>query len=187
MKRDIFIHRLALVETDAVGEGTRIWPYAHVMKGAIVGRNCNVGEHCFIESGATIGDGVTVKNGVAVWDGVTIEDDVFIGPYAVFTNVKNPRSAFKKSSAEFDKTLIKRGATIGANATVVCGVTVGEYAFIAAGSVVTKDIPAHRLAAGVPAKAKGWMCVCGLRLRAGGRCDCGRRYRVSPNRVQPLL
>ncbi len=172
------VHRLAIVETDAVGAGTRVWAFAHVMKGARVGERCNLGEGVFVEGGVSIGDDVTIKNGVAVYDRVTIEDGAFIGPHAVFTNDLRPRSGpFKRGPEQFAPTRIGRGATIGANATVVCGHTVGAYAMVGAGAVVTRDVPPHALVVGVPARKAGFVCACGETLPATLRCTCGRRYR----------
>jgi len=172
------VHPLAMVESDAIGSGTRVWAYAHVMKGARVGARCNLGEGVFVEGGVVIGDDVTIKNGVAVYDRVTIEDEAFIGPHAVFTNDLRPRSGrFKRGPEQFAPTRIGRGATIGANATVVCGHTVGAYAMVGAGSVVTRDVPPHALVLGVPARAAGFVCACGEQLPRSLRCGCGRRYR----------
>ena len=172
------IHPRALVESAQVGLGTRVWAFAHVMKGAKIGRRCNIGEGAFVESGAVIGDDVTVKNGVAVWDRVTIEDDVFLGPACVLTNDLRPRGGrFKRPPTAFAPTLIRRGATIGANATIVCGHEVGEYAMVAAGAVVTTDVPPFALVAGVPARKIGHVCACGEPLPRGLRCRCGLRYR----------
>ena len=180
-------HPAAMVETDAVGEGTRIWAFAHVMKGARVGAGCNLGEGVFVESGVVIGDSVTVKNGVALYDGVTIADDAFIGPHAVFTNDLRPRSGqFKRPPATFLPTVIGRGATVGANATIVCGVRVGDYAMIAAGAVVTKDVAPYALVAGVPARAAGFVCACGDKLSASLRCGCGRGYERVASGLVPL-
>ena len=153
---DIQAHPLALCESDDVGFGTRIWPFAHVMEGAHVGAGCNIGEHAFIESGAWVGDGVTVKNGVLIWDRVVIEDYVFLGPGAVFSNDLVPRAGSGRSHDDFLPTLVRRGATIGANATIVCGVTIGPHAFVGAGAVVTRDVPAGALVVGNPAVQKGW-------------------------------
>jgi UDP-2-acetamido-3-amino-2,3-dideoxy-glucuronate N-acetyltransferase len=172
----VFVHERGLCESDEVGPRTRIWAFAHVMRGAVLGSDCNIGEHCFIESGASIGNRVTVKNGVAVWDRVAIEDEVFVGPYAVFTNDRNPRVAFKKTREEFLPTRVERGSTIGANATIVCGVTIGEGAFVGAGAVVTANVPRYALMAGNPARRIGWMCACGERLPAELKCACGRDY-----------
>jgi acetyltransferase-like isoleucine patch superfamily enzyme len=172
----VFVHERGLCESTDVGPGTRIWAFAHVMKGARIGAHCNIGDHAFVETGAVLGDRVTVKNAVLIWDGVTVEDEVFLGPNMVFTNVLNPRVAFKKSRDQFLKTLVRRGAAIGANATIVCGVTIGEQAFIGAGAVVTKDVAAHALVVGTPARQVGWACTCGERLPETLICDCGRRF-----------
>ena len=154
MARDpsVFVHPHALCESDDVGPRTRVWAFAHVMKGARVGTDCNVCDHAFIEGGAVVGDRVIVKNGVMIWDRVTIEDDVFLGPHAVFTNDLRPRIEVRTPREEWLPTLVKKGASIGANATIVCGTTIGEYALIGAGSVVTRDVPPRTLVAGVPAK-----------------------------------
>ena len=178
MPRDssVFVHDLGLCESDDVGPRTRIWAFAHVMRGAAVGSDCNIGEHVFIEAGASIGDRVTIKNGVAVWDGVTIGDEVFVGPYAVFTNDLTPRVGFKKSRERFLPTRVERGVTIGANATIVCGITIAGGAFIGAGAVVTKSVSAYALMVGNPARRTGWMCACGEKLPRELRCTCGREY-----------
>ena len=173
----VFVHPAALCESDDVGPRTRIWAFAHVMQGAVVGADCNVGDHAFIENGARLGNKVTVKNGVQVWDKVTVEDEVFLGPDVIFTNDATPRVAFKKTPDAFKPTLVKRGASIGANATIVCGVTIGEQAFVGAGSVIIRDVPAHALVVGNPARRVGWMCSCGEKLGRDLACACGRRYR----------
>jgi acetyltransferase-like isoleucine patch superfamily enzyme len=172
----VFVHERALCESDDVGPRTRVWAFAHVMKGAVVGADCNLGDHAFVESGARIGDRVTVKNAVLIWDKVVVEDDVFLGPNMVFTNDMNPRAAFKKPASEFLPTLVKRGVSIGANATIVCGLTIGENAFVGAGTVVIHDVPAYALVVGNPAHQIGWMCACGERLGESLSCACGRRY-----------
>lgn len=178
-----FIHPQALCESDEVGEGTRVWAFAHVLRGARVGRDCNVGDHAYVEAGAVVGDRVTVKNGVLLWDGVTVEDDVFLGPHVVFTNDLNPRAAFRKPQSAFLPTRVGQGASVGANATIVCGVTLGEGCFVGAGSVVVDDVPAHALVVGNPARRIGWMCACGARLpdevRDAVRCGCGRAWRLT--------
>ncbi len=173
----VFVHERALCESDDVGPGTRVWAFAHVMAGATIGSGCNICDHAFIESGVVIGDNVTVKNHVLIWDRVMIEDDVFLGPGAVFTNDPAPRAAHKKPPERFLPTLVRRGATIGANATIVCGVTIGPSSFVGAGSVVTKDVAAHGLVAGNPARRIGWVCECGLKLPENLACSCGFRYR----------
>ena len=173
----VFVHPLGLCESSTVGAGTRVWAFAHVMAGALLGRDCNVGDHAFVETGAVVGDRVTLKNAVLVWDGVTIEDDVFVGPAVVFTNHLRPRS-----KAAFDRvpTLVRRGATLGAAATVVCGITIGRQAFVAAGAVVTADVPDHGFVAGNPAVHKGWVCTCGAALPADLACPCGQRFTGTP-------
>ena len=181
----VFVHETALCESSDVGPRTRVWAFAHIMEGASVGTDCNICDHAFIESGAKVGNGVTVKNNVVIWDRVTIEDDVFIGPNATFTNDRNPRSAVKKTSAELIPTLVRQGATVGANATIVCGVTIGESAFIGAGTVVSSDVLPYALMIGNPARRHGWMCVCGNRLPADLRCFCGRRYQEEHGALMP--
>jgi UDP-2-acetamido-3-amino-2,3-dideoxy-glucuronate N-acetyltransferase len=185
-ERDRF-HRLAVVESARVGAGTRVWAFAHVMKGARVGARCNLGEGVFVESGVSIGDDVTVKNGVALYDGVTVEDEAFLGPHAVFTNDLRPRSGrFKRPPEKFAPTRIGRGATVGANATVICGHVIGAHAMIAAGAVVTTDVAPHALVAGVPARRIGFVCACGETLPRGLACGCGRRYRRAGAGLAPV-
>jgi UDP-2-acetamido-3-amino-2,3-dideoxy-glucuronate N-acetyltransferase len=172
---------MGLCESEAVGPRTRIWAFAHVMPGAIVGADCNLGDHTFVEDGATIGNGVTVKNGVAVWRGVTVDDDAFVGPYVTFTNDLRPRSRRRVPPDELVPTHIGRGASLGANATIVCGVRVGAHAFVGAGAVVTKDIEDHALVVGNPARRVGWVCECGERLDRSLVCpSCERSYDPGP-------
>jgi UDP-2-acetamido-3-amino-2,3-dideoxy-glucuronate N-acetyltransferase len=161
-----FVHPQALVETKEIGARTRVWAFAHVMAGARLGSDCNICDHAFVESGVVLGNNVTVKNGVAIWHGVTIEDDVFLGPNCVLTNDPNPRAYIKKGEDTLTETLIRSHATIGANATIVCGVTIGHYAFIGAGATVIRSIPDFALVVGNPARQTGWMCVCAHRLGA---------------------
>jgi UDP-2-acetamido-3-amino-2,3-dideoxy-glucuronate N-acetyltransferase len=172
-------HPQALVETDEIGPGSRIWAFAHVMAGARIGRDCNICEHCFVEKGAVIGDKVTVKNHVAVWDGVTIADGVFLGPNVALTNDLRPRSRAEHWTRR--ETFIGQGATVGANATLLCGIRVGQYAFIGAGSVVTQDVPAHTLVYGNPARRRGYVCRCAEPItftRQHATCRaCGSRFR----------
>lgn len=171
-----FAHSHALVETDEIGEGTRVWAFAHVMKGAVIGKNCNIGDHAFVESNVAIGDGVTIKNGVAVWDGVSLGNNVFVGPNAVFTNDLNPRAEVKKTPEQFVMTAVQEGASIGANATVVCGITIGRYAFIGAGTVIFRDVPDHAMMVGNPARQIGFMCDCGAKLSGSLVCACGHSF-----------
>ena len=173
---EVFIHPLGLNESEDVGRGTRIWAFSHVMSGARVGENCNIGESCFVESGSSIGDNVTLKNGVQIWEGVCIEDDVFIGPNATFTNDRNPRARNRKSGEELLPTRVRQGATIGANATILPSITIGEHAFIGAGATVTKDVLPYALMMGDVSRQSGWMCICGKRLSPDEVCQCGRLY-----------
>lgn len=187
------IHSTADVEPGAtVGDGTRIWHFCHVMPGAVIGRDCILGQNVFVAATARIGDRVKIQNNVAVYDAVTLEDDVFCGPSCVFTNVSTPRSPYPRKD-RYEPTRIGRGATIGANATIVCARTVGPWAFVGAGAVVTADVPAYGLVLGTPARLKGWMCECGERLPLGiddreerGACAaCSRTYHRHGRVVRP--
>ena len=179
------VHATAIVDDGAdLGEGTRIWHWAHVCAGARIGRGCSLGQNVFVGNDVVIGDNVKIQNNVSVYDRVTLEDDVFCGPSMVFTNVVNPRSAVPRKD-EYRETLVRRGATLGANCTIICGVTIGRYAFVAAGAVVTRDVPDHALVAGVPARRIGWMSEHGERLdlpsRGEGEAECpatGKTYRL---------
>ena len=172
------VHESSYVDEGAsVGEGTRIWHFSHIMSGAVIGTKCSLGQNVNVGGKAVIGNGVKIQNNVSVYDDVIIEDEVFCGPSMVFTNVINPR-AFVERKQEYKKTVVKHGASIGANATVVCGVTLGEYCFVGAGSVVTKDVPAYALVYGSPARQHGWVCRCGVKLNAALTCpECGKHYR----------
>jgi UDP-2-acetamido-3-amino-2,3-dideoxy-glucuronate N-acetyltransferase len=183
---DYFAHASAVIDEGCIiGRGTRIWHFTHIMRGAVVGSNCNLGEHVYIESNVVLGNNVKVKNGVSIYDGVVCEDDVFLGPSMAFTNVSNPRSAISRK-AQFKKTLVKRGATIGANASIICGNTIGEYAMIGAGAVVTKSVPPYALMIGNPARQAGWVSEYGHKLKfdADGIGVCSEskvRYQLSNN------
>ncbi len=181
---DYFVHESSIVDEGAeIGAGTKIWHFCHVMAGALIGEDCNIGQNVFIGPDTKIGDRVKIQNNVSVYSGVRLEDEVFLGPSMVFTNVINPRSHVNRRD-EFQITLVKRGATIGANATILCGITLGAYAFVGAGSVVTRDVPDYALVHGNPARLQGWMCQCGhkLELIEGhegefARCQgCGKSY-----------
>jgi len=162
--KDYFVHPTATIDEPCeIGTGTKIWHYAHILKGATIGKDCNIGQNVIVSSGASLGNNVKVQNNVSIYTGVILEDDVFCGPSMVFTNVTIPRSHVSRKD-EYKKTLVKKGATIGANATIICGITINEYAFVGAGAVVTKDIPANALVVGNPARIVGWMCWCGEKL-----------------------
>lgn len=184
----MYIHPQALVESDQVGAGTRIWAFVHVLKGASIGARCNIGDHSFIENGVRIGDDVVIKNGVSIWQGVTIEDRVFIGPNASFTNDLVPRA--KVYHENYQKTLVREGGSIGANATILCGITLGRWCVVGAGSVVTRDVPDFGLVYGNPARLQGWSCICGLKLNFVGKqrtqCSCGFSYSVKTNQLVEL-
>jgi UDP-2-acetamido-3-amino-2,3-dideoxy-glucuronate N-acetyltransferase len=178
MVKDVFVHSLALCESETIGSGTRIWPFAHVMQGAQVGRRCNVGGGSFIESKAVVGDDCTIKNGVQIWDGVRLGNHVFVGPNATFTNDLRPRSGQVPNTFDLIETEVQSGVTIGANATILCGIKLGANSFVAAGAVVTRDVPAHAMMVGSPARTRGWVCHCGSSLPENLACECGRRYRL---------
>ena len=173
------VHRSSFVDDGAqVGDGTRIWHFCHVSPGAVIGERCVLGQNVFVADGVVVGDGVRIQNNVSLYDGVVLEDDVFCGPSSVFTNVRTPRSGFSRKD-EYARTVVRRGATIGANATIVCGVEVGAYSFIGAGAVVTRDVLPHRLVVGVPARAVGWVSHAGEILGEDLVCPrTGRRYRI---------
>lgn len=182
-----FKHPTALVESQNIGQGTRIWAFAHILKEAVIGNNCNIGNHCFIESGVNIGDNSTIKNGTSIWEGVTVEENVFIGPNVVFTNDLMPRSPRLPLVADRYKdkewlleTLIREGASIGANAIILCGLKIGKYAMIGAGTLVTKDVPDYSLVYGIPGRIKASVCRCGKKLVFKGNLatckECGSEY-----------
>ena len=182
------IHETAIVDEGAViGDGTRIWHWVHICGGARIGRNCSFGQNVFVADGVMIGDNVKVQNNVSIYDGVTLEDDVFCGPSMVFTNVYNPRAAISRRH-EYRPTLVRRGATLGANSTIVCGVTIGRYAFVGAGAVVTREVPAFALTMGVPARRVGWMSHYGERLSGDLICPVsGRHYReIAEDRLEEV-
>jgi acetyltransferase-like isoleucine patch superfamily enzyme len=186
MIESVFVHEKALCESLNIGHGSRVWAFSHVLPGAGIGRNCNIGEHVFIENKVVIGNGCTIKNGVAIWDKITLEDHVFVGPNVVFTNDLRPRAFIKRGLDQYLPTVLKQGCTIGANATLVCGIIVGEYAMVGAGSVVTKDVPSHTLVLGNPARIVERVCYCGTRLDLRDQCpECKKSLRE--NSIQFFL
>lgn len=187
---DYSVHESSYVDPGAqIGAGTKIWHFCHIMPGAVIGRRCSLGQNVVVMPGTRIGDNVKIQNNVSIYQGVTLEDEVFCGPSCVFTNVSTPRAHVPRKD-EYLPTLVRRGATIGANATIVCGITLGEYAFIAAGAVVAADVPPFALMVGVPARRVGWMCQCGERLllkQGEARCGrCGWSYREADGSLQQV-
>ncbi len=177
----ITIHPTAIVDEGAkIGDESRVWHWTHVCAGAQIGRGCSLGQNVYVGNDVIIGNNVKIQNNVSIYDAIRLEDDVFCGPSMVFTNVYNPRSAIVRKN-EYRPTLVKRGATLGANCTIVCGVTIGEYAFIGAGAVVNRDVKPFELVLGVPVKHRGWMCKCGIQIHEAGiiRCVCGKSYQIS--------
>lgn len=186
---DFFFHESSFVDDGAVvGPGTKIWHFCHIMGGAEIGERCNLGQNVVVMKGAKIGNQVKIQNNVSVYEGVILEDDVFCGPSCVFTNVSNPRSHVSRREV-YEETRVGQGSSIGANATIVCGSTLGEYCFIGAGAVVTSDVPPFALMVGVPARRVGWVCRCGERLHVANHraeCDrCGSAYREEDGGVVP--
>lgn len=182
----VFIHPQALVDPGAtVGPGSRIWAFAHLVKGSVVGEDCNICDHTFVEGKVRIGNRVTLKCGVYLWEGTTVEDDVFVGPNATFTNDLRPRS--KQYPSEFCKTILKQGCSIGAQATILPGLEVGRWAMVGAGAVITRSVPDFALVVGNPGRLRGWVCRCGQKLGsfADGvvSCNCGQSYQIKPNQT----
>ncbi len=188
-----FAHESSFVDAGAkIGDETKIWHFCHVSAGAEIGGKCSLGQNVFVANRVKIGNNVKIQNNVSIYEGVVLEDNTFCGPSMVFTNVKTPRSATpRNTSADYLETRVKHGASIGANATIVCGATIGEWAFIGAGAVVTKNVPPYALIAGVPGRIKGWVCQCGITLKFGGaqtQCDsCKRRYQKRTDEDVVLL
>jgi len=187
--REYFVHESAYVDEGAkIGKGTKVWHFCHVMPGAVIGERSSLGQNVVVMSGTKIGDNVKIQNNVSIYEGVELEDDVFCGPSMVFTNVINPRSHVSRKS-EYKRTLVRRGSSIGANATIVCGVTLGEYSFVGAGAVVTTDVPPFAMMVGVPARRRGWMCQCGERLPDSGTgtcAACGTQYEKAAEGIRPV-
>ena len=185
--RDIFVHESSFVDSPCrIGKGTKIWHFSHIMKDCIIGENCNIGQNVVISANVILGNNVKIQNNVSIYTGVICMDDVFLGPSCVFTNVINPRSHISRKD-EYKETLISKGASIGANATIICGINIGRYAMIGAGSVVTKDVPDFALVTGNPARIKGWMCQCGEKLifnNDNAICSvCSTKYVKSERKV----
>lgn len=191
MNKDFFAHETAVIDPDCfIGKGTKIWHFSHIMTECRIGDNCNIGQNVVISPGVILGNNVKVQNNVSVYTGVICEDDVFLGPSMVFTNVINPRSAITRRS-EYMTTIVRYGATIGANATIVCGIEIGKFAFIGAGAVVTKDVEPYALVVGNPARQIGWMCEYGHRLAfdSAGIASCpesGEKYKLENNKVTKI-
>lgn len=187
---DYFAHESSYVDEPChIGKGTKIWHFSHVMQNCIIGDRCNIGQNVVISPDVVLGNNVKIQNNVSVYTGVVCEDDVFLGPSCVFTNVINPRSHVSRKN-EYRKTLLKKGCSLGANSTIVCGHTIGKYALIGAGSVVTKDVPDYALVVGNPARVKGFVCACGEKLDFIGdnaRCKCGKKYKKTENSVEEIL
>ena len=182
--KDYFIHESSYVDENVtIGEGTKIWHFCHIQSGAVIGKNCSFGQNVNVGNNVKIGDGVKVQNNVSIYEGVELEDNVFCGPSCVFTNVTTPRANFPVHGV-YKKTLVKEGASLGANCTIVCGHTIGRNAMIAAGSVVTKDVDDYALMAGVPARRIAWVCECGKKLDEDLRCCCGRRYEIENEKIK---
>lgn len=180
-----FIHRSSYIDDRvSIGSGTKIWHFCHIQTGAVIGENCTLGQNVNISNRVIIGNGVKIQNNVSVYEGVEIEDDVFLGPSCVFTNDLTPRAGYPKGPANYVPTLVRAGASIGANATIVCGHTIGRCALIGAGAVITSDVPDHALMIGVPARQAGWVCACGKVLDDHWRCACGRSYQPGPDGLE---
>lgn len=184
-EKNYFVHESSIIDDDVeIGEGTKIWFFCHIQRGARIGKKCSLGQNVNISNNVKIGDGCKIQNNVSLYEGVELEDYVFCGPSCVFTNDLTPRAKYPKGSAGYKKTLIKEGASIGANATIVCGHTVGKWALIGSGAVVTKNVPDYALMLGVPAEVKGYVCECGQSLhfdKNTAECNCGRKYKKDYN------
>ena len=185
---DYFVHPSSYIDDGvSIGEGTKIWHFCHIQTGAVIGKNCSFGQNVNVSNNVKIGNGVKVQNNVSLYEGLELEDYVFCGPSCVFTNDLTPRAQYPKGHAGYKKTIVRNNATIGANATIVCGHELGEYCTIAAGAVVTKNVPAHALMAGVPARQIGWVCECGQVLDKRFCCpDCNRKYKLKSDTISEV-
>lgn len=185
---EYFVHESSYIDENVnIGNGTKIWHFCHIQKGSKIGENCSLGQNVNISNNVVIGNNVKIQNNVSVYEGVELEDYVFCGPSMVFTNDLTPRSQYPKGNSNYKKTLVKFGATIGANATIICGNTIGKYAMIASGSVITKNVPEYALMVGIPAKQQGWVCECGEVLDSDLVCrNCGQKYYISENKLMKV-
>lgn len=182
-----FVHKSSFVEDNVtIGDGTKIWLFCHIQSGAVIGENCSIGQNVNISNNVKIGSGVKIQNNVSVYEGVELEDYVFCGPSCVFTNDRIPRAKYPKNSSDYKKTIVKVGASIGANATIVCGHTIGKWAMIGAGAVVASDVPDYALMLGVPAKLSGWACECGNILNESLCCPCGLKYKNTDSGLEKI-
>ncbi len=186
--KEYFVHATSIVDADVeIGEGTKIWNFSHIQSGARIGRNCSLGQNVNVSNNVKVGNGCKIQNNVSLYEGVELEDYVFCGPSCVFTNDLTPRAKYPKGHAGYKKTIVEKGATVGANATIVCGHKIGKWALIGAGAVITSDVPAYALMLGVPAKRRGWVCECGELLPERLICTkCGREYQETDEGLERL-
>ncbi len=183
-----YIHSSSFIDDNvSIGSGTKIWHFCHVQSGASIGKNCVLGQNVNVSRNVKIGNGVKFQNNIIVCEGVELEDYVFVGPSSSFTNDLTPRAKYPKGTANYKRTLVRTGASIGANVAVVCGNTIGKWAFVGAGAVITSDVPDHALMLGVPARRAGWVCECGKTLGESLQCSCGRSYRIGKNGLEEIL
>ncbi len=188
MDKDYYIHSSSFIDDNvSIGNGTKIWHFCHIQSGSVIGKSCILGQNVNISNRVKIGNGVKIQNNVSVYEGVELEDDVFLGPSCVFTNDLTPRAKYPKGTANYKHTLVRTGATIGANATIVCGNTIGKWALVGAGALITSDVPNHALMLGVPARISGWVCECGKTLGESLQCSCGRSYRIDKNGLEEMV
>lgn len=186
--KDCFIHESSYIDENVrIGKGTKIWHFCHIQRGAEIGECCSLGQNVNVANNVKIGNGVKIQNNVSIYEGVELEDYVFCGPSMVFTNDLTPRAKYPKGSIGYKRTVLKKGATVGANATIICGHTIGKWAMIAAGAVITEDVPDYALMMGIPARQKGWVCECGEVLKENICPKCGRKYRIEKDRRVEVL